>query len=102
MPNKRAAIAGAVAGLIVLAGVALYLSGGGGRGCSSREDVTARVAEVSSQLQQVAAQGKMTVEHLADGVKKLNAAATAYETTQDHQAYCESLDTLNAEFAPDA
>ena len=88
--------AAGIGALLVAVGVMSYL-GLGARGCSSRDDVTARVATVSSGLQQAAAQGKITVERLADGIKRLNAAATAYEGTQDHQAYCSALDALSGE-----
>ena len=81
---------------VALALAALWLAAGD-RGCSSRAEVEARVALVSSNLQQAAAQGEITVERLADSVKRLNAAATTYEATQDHQAYCQALDALRSE-----
>ena len=94
--SRIAIFAGAALALMVGA-LSLILSGSVAGGCSSREDVTARVAEVSSRLQSEAAQGRMTVEQLAEGIKKLNAAATTYETSHDHQGYCESLEGLQKE-----
>lgn len=81
----------AVAGVAALA--ALVTSGS--RSCSNREHVEARVSLVSSQLQQAATQGRLKLEELAAGIKQMNDAATAYETTKDAQAYCEALDKLN-------
>lgn len=90
-------IAGIGAGAVMLLVVAgLFLATRGG--CSSRDDVIARVGLVSSSLQEAAAQGRIKVETLASGVKRMNEAATAYETSGDHQAYCDALDTLNAEY----
>lgn len=90
--------------LIAAGGVAAVVLGalwlvGGGRGCGSREDVEARVALVSSGLQQAAAEGKLAVDQLAAGVKKMNEAATAYEANKDHAAFCAALDQLSGEFA---
>ncbi len=69
------------------------------RGCRSRDDVAARVSITSSELQGAAAQGKISVERLAEGIKRLNAAATAYETNQDAAAFCEVLDSLDQELS---
>ena len=81
----------AVAGIAAVA----VLVTSGSRSCSNREQVEARVSLVSSQLQQAATQGKLKLEELAAGIKQMNDAATAYETTKDAQAYCEALDKLN-------
>lgn len=88
-------IAGGGAALVAL--VALWFAVGG-RGCASRDDVEARVALVSSGLQQAAAQGALKIDQLATGVKRLNAAATAYEADKDAGAFCEALDKLSDEF----
>jgi hypothetical protein len=96
-PNTRwIAIAGAV-GVVLIAMVAYFVAGGT-RGCSSREDVIARVGRVSSGLQEAAAQGRIKVENLASGIKRMNEASTAYEKSGDHGAYCEALDTIGTEF----
>jgi hypothetical protein len=90
-------IAGIGAGAVVLLAVAgLFLATRGG--CSSREDVIASVGLVSSAFQEAAAQERIKVEDLASGVKRMNEAATAYETSSDHQAYCDALDKLKAEY----
>lgn len=68
------------------------------RGCGSRADVEARVALVSSQLQEAAAQGKLSVAKLAEGIKRLNEASTAYNANADHQAYCQVLNELKGDF----
>jgi hypothetical protein len=94
---RRAGVAAAVGVAVVAAGAAFWFAGSSG--CSSHDDVTARVAVVSSALQEKAAQGKLSVEELAGGIKRVNEAATAYETTKDAQAYCEALDKLSAEYA---
>lgn len=95
--NSR--LAGTVAvGIVLLAGAAIWFGSNTGRGCSSHDNVIARVAVVSSDLQQAAASEKMTVERLAEGIKRLNTAATSYESMQDHQAYCDALDTLSRDF----
>lgn len=94
--SKLIAIGAALA--IVAIGIASFLLAGASRGCSSREDVTARVSLVSSELQQAAAQGKIKVEQLAGGIRRMNAAANTYNTTQDHQAYCDALDEIGEEF----
>lgn len=77
---------------------AVALSFGISEDCSARTDVEARVALTSSTLQQAAAQGALSVDRLADGVKRLNAAATAYETDKDAAAFCAALDKLAEDF----
>src|SRR5262245_2184731 len=92
--------------VIAVVGVAALLMAGpvsyflfDGRGCSPRDDVTAHVSIASSKLQQAAAQGKIGIEQLAAGIRRLNAFATTYESTKDHQAYCDALDQLADEFS---
>lgn len=68
-------------------------------GCSSREDVSARVATLSSDLQQSATAGTMSVTVLAANVRRMNDLATAYETSGDHRRYCDDLDKLRGELA---
>lgn len=85
-------------GVIVVAAAVLFLSGG--RACGERSDVEARVALLSSNLQADAAAAKITIEELSVRIKKLNAAATAFETSKDLRAYCEALDALGEEFLP--
>ena len=92
-------IAGASAVAVIVIVVGLFMLGRGG--CWSRNDVTARVSVASSGLQQAAAQNKITIEQLATGIRRLNAAATSYETTKDHQAYCDALDGLMEEYTLD-
>jgi hypothetical protein len=69
-----AAIGAGVVVLLVVAGLMLANR----VGCSSRDDVIARVGLVSSGFQEAAAQGRIKVEDLASGVKRMNEAATAY------------------------
>jgi hypothetical protein len=95
MPTLSYRVFAASAAVAVVAIVLSIVMFADVRGCSTREDVTARVSAVSSQLQQAAAQGKLKLEELAAGIKQVNDAATAYETTKDAQAYCEALDSLN-------
>lgn len=92
--SNRIAIAVGVV-LVPVVASALYL--GADHGCASRDEVAARVAGVASELQQAASQGKITIEQLADGIRRLNAAATAYDASQDHAAYCEAVDALRGE-----
>jgi hypothetical protein len=94
MPARAKLIAAGGAAAVAVAAVTLFAIGSG-RGCSSRDDVTARVSVVSSALQEAAAQGRLKVEELATNIKRLNTAATAYDTTQDHQTYCDALDALS-------
>ncbi len=94
-PRLRLAALGGIAA-VAMAGVAMVVSGG--RSCGERADVEARVAEITSAMQADAASGKITVEELASRVKKVNAAATQFETAKDLGAYCEALDTLSNEF----
>jgi hypothetical protein len=96
-PQTKLVVAGG-AGALVLLLIGLLVAIGIGRGCSSREDVIARVSIVSSRLQEAAAQGRIKVDRLAEGVKQVNAAATAYESNKDHQAYCDALDQVSEEF----
>lgn len=95
-PRARwiAGIGASVVVLLVVAGLFLATRGG----CSSRDDVIARVELVSSAFQEAAAQGRIKVEDLASGVKRMNEAATAYESSGDHEAYCDALDALSDEF----
>ncbi len=96
-PRTRMAALGG-AGILAI-GLAAWLFAGG-RSCGERADVEARVADISSAMQADAASGKITVEELAARVKKVNAAATAFETSNDLGGYCEALETLNEQFAP--
>lgn len=97
MKVDRKLVAGLVVLIAIVLGVALWF--GVSRGtCSSHEDVTARVAIVSSALQQAAARQEISIEKLAEGIKRLNAAATTYETTKDAGTYCEGLDALAKDF----
>jgi hypothetical protein len=91
-------IALGLAGAIALAAVIGTFLIVGKRGCGSRDDVVARVADVSSRLQQAAAQGQIKVEELASGIKQLNEASTRYEADKDHQAYCDALQGIDADF----
>lgn len=70
-------------------------------GCSSRDEVTARVASLSADLQQAAANGKMTVETMASNIRRMNEAAIAYGADEDHQAYCNALDKQRDELELD-
>ncbi len=95
--GRTRALALGGAGVLVLAlGFAAFT---GGRSCGERADVEARVAELTSAMQADAAAGKITIEVLASRVKKVNAAATAFETSKDLGAFCAALDTLSGEFA---
>lgn len=96
LSSRQQIVGGAFAALLLIA--FLYIGVGRARGCSSRADVEARVALVSSQLQEAAAQGKLSVEKLAEGIKRLNEASTAYNASSDHQAYCEVLNELRGNF----
>jgi hypothetical protein len=77
-----------------------FLLFSGGRPCGERADVEARVAALTSAMQADAASGKISITELAVRVKRVNAAATAFETSKDLGAYCEALDTLGDEFRP--
>ncbi len=90
--KTKLAVGGSV--LAAIGGLLLFM---GGRNCSSHEDVEARVAEISSAFQRAAAEGRLQVADLADGVKRLNAASTAYESDKDAGAFCEELDLLAKE-----
>jgi hypothetical protein len=85
----------AIGAAAILAAAVAWFFASGSSACSNREQVEARVSLVASQLQQAASQGKLKLEELAAGIKQMNDAATAYETTKDAQAYCEALDKLN-------
>jgi hypothetical protein len=96
-PRQRY-IALGLAGTVALAALIGTLLIVDKRGCGSRDDVVARVADVSSRLQQAAAQGQIKVEELASGIKRLNEASTRYEADKDHQAYCDALQGIDADF----
>ena len=49
-------------------------------------------------LQADAAAGTISIEVLSARIKRLNAAATAFESAKDLGAYCAQLDALNFEF----
>jgi len=42
-----------------------------------------------------------TIEQLAEGVRRLNAAATAYERDQNHRVYCDAVEALRDELIPE-
>lgn len=63
-------------------------------GCSNRIDVETRVTDVTSQLQQDAATGKLSLDELADRIKRINAAATLFDNDRDAAAHCEALERL--------
>lgn len=89
---------GALAGAGVVAIGAAILVFSGGRSCGERADVEARVAALSSNLQADAASAKITIDELSARIRKLNAAATEFETSKDLGAYCAALDALSDEF----
>jgi hypothetical protein len=95
--RQRYVAIGAIGALAIAAVIATFLVVGK-RGCGSRDDVVARVADVSSRLQQAATQGQIKVEELASGIKRLNEASTRYEADKDHQAYCDALQGIDADF----
>jgi hypothetical protein len=86
----------AATAIVVAGGVSIY---GYASGCASREDATVRVGAMSSELQQAAASGKMSVETLAGNVRRMNELATAYESSGDHRGYCDDLEKLRGELA---
>jgi type II secretory pathway component PulM len=94
--TRMIALAGT--GVFVIALVAWLFAGG--RPCGERPDVEARVATLSASLQAEAAAGKISIEELASRIKRLNAAATAFEASKDLPKYCEALDLLGEEFEP--
>lgn len=87
-------------GVLVIAIAASWFAVGA-RGCSSRSDVEARVAVASAALQQAAAQGKIKIEALAAGIRRLNESATAYNASHDHKTYCDALEQLRGEYKLD-
>ncbi len=86
------------AGLGVVVAVAITRALGSGPACNDRAAVEARVASLSALLQESATQGRINTQELAARIKRLNAAATDFETGKDLAAYCEALDGLGAEF----
>ena len=95
--RRRVAVLGGAGVFSLVLGFLLF---SGGRPCGERADVEARVAALTSAMQADAASGKISVTELAVRVKRVNAAATAFETSKDLGAYCEALDTLGDEFRP--
>lgn len=96
-PSIRIGTLGGAAAVTIALALFVFSSG---RACGERADVEARVADITSAMQADAASGKITVEELSARVKRVNAAATAFETSKDLGGYCEALDTLNEEFTP--
>lgn len=92
--TRLAATAGAV--VLVIGGIVAFATSG--RSCGERADVEARVAILAAANQADAASGKITVSQLAERTKKLNAAATAFETSKDMRTFCEALDDLDEVF----
>lgn len=94
-PRTRWASLGA-AGVAALTLVSVLVFSG--RPCAERADIEARVATLAAANQADAASGKITISQLAERTKKLNAAATAFETSKDPDAFCEALDGLDEAF----
>lgn len=86
------------AGCATVVALGAFWSAVGDRGCSSREDVEARVALVSSRLQHITTQGTLSTDRLAAAVKRMNAAATTYEVDKDATAFCVALVDLTRDF----
>jgi hypothetical protein len=84
-PRQRQ-LSGAVTGLAL---VTLLLATPGWNRCSNRSDVEARVAEITSDLQQAASRGDLSLEELAKRIEAINAAATQFD--KDASAHCEAL-----------
>ncbi len=93
--TKLAAGGGALVGAVAVGWI--VTSAGG---CSSRADVEARVAAIAAAVQADAAQKRISIGELADRIKQLNMAATAFERSRDLGAYCETLDELDTKFEP--
>lgn len=87
---------GAAVFIVAIIGGWLLLAGRSG--CTDRADAEARVAAVTAALQESAASGKITTQELAARIVRVNSAATAYEQTKDDTTFCETLNTLDAEF----
>lgn len=94
-PRARWASLGAAGIAALTLAFVLFFSG---RPCAERADIEARVAALAATNQADAASGKITISQLAERTKKLNAAATAFETSKDPDAFCESLDGLDEAF----
>lgn len=94
-PSARMITAGGSAAAVLALGLLLFA---GGRSCGERADVEARVAVLASANQVDATSGRITVSQLSERTKKLNAAATAFETAKDLSAYCDVLDKLDDDF----
>jgi hypothetical protein len=87
--HQRIAMA---SGALVLA-LALFASTRSTK-CATHADVEARVADVTSQLQQDAATGKLSLDQLAERIKRINAAATLFDRDSDAAAHCDALERL--------
>lgn len=68
-------------------------------GCSSRDAAAATVAALSSELQQAASAGQLSIDTLAGNMRRMNELAAVYESSGDVRTYCEGLDQLRDEFA---
>jgi hypothetical protein len=65
-----------------------------GTTCATHADVEARVAHLTSELQQAAANGNLSLDELAERIKRINAAATLFDSSKDAAAHCEALERL--------
>ena len=87
--HQRIAIA---SGALVL--VLALLASTRSSACSTHADVEARVADLTSELQQAAANGSLSLDELAERIKRINAAATLFDRNKDAAAHCEALERL--------
>ena len=62
--------------------------------CATHADVEARVADLTGELQQAAANGNLSLDDLAERIKRINAAATLFDRNTDAAAHCEALERL--------
>lgn len=62
--------------------------------CVTRSDAETRLAELMQELQQSTANGSLSLDALAQRVTEINAAATAFESSNDAHTFCEALDRI--------
>jgi hypothetical protein len=92
LSRRQRIIAGVIAALLisVVATMAVRRSSA----CYTRQDAEARLAGVTSQLQQLASTKGLSVQAFAGALKDLNDAAHLLDAENDPKAYCERLSSI--------
>jgi len=96
-PQKRILAVMAVAGAM---GSLLAIAYPGRTSCSTQTEAEAHLGNMMSGLQRQVMDETLSLQALADRVRRINDAARRFSTDRNAKAYCEALDAIASHRAP--